>query len=99
MPDELPGSWMPPVSRGHFWKGFGLGFLMQGFQILPLLVQPILMAIAGFTQLVYIIPAIIHFKKRGETDTIKGLITAAALTLLGNAACWGTFLVSMKNWH
>jgi len=43
----------------------------------------------GLTQLIYIIPAILFSRHRGETETAKGLVIGAALTFLLNATCNG----------
>jgi hypothetical protein len=90
----------PPAEprRGGFWKGFGLGFLLHLFQILAF-GQPFLLTLWGLTQLVYQIPASIHFRKRGEPDTVKGIMVAAAVSFLLNAACWGLFFGIASDWR
>lgn len=45
----------------------------------------------GISQLVYMIPAIIYFSRKGKSESAKGLIIGAAITLLLNAACAGIF--------
>ena len=47
----------------------------------------------GITQLIYMIPAIMKFKKRGEQRTVQGLILGAGITFLVCAACDGSFLL------
>ncbi len=43
----------------------------------------------GLSQLVYLMPAILIFRRRGDTETAKGLVIGASLTFLLNAACNG----------
>lgn len=43
----------------------------------------------GLSQLVYMIPAVLIARRKGEAATLKGLITGASLTFLLNAACNG----------
>ena len=43
----------------------------------------------GLTQLVYMIPAILLSRGRGETETAKGLIIGASVTFLLTSACSG----------
>src|ERR1051326_799608 len=47
----------------------------------------------GLTQLIYMVPAIMRFKKRGEQRTVQGLIIGASVTFLVCAACVGSFLL------
>lgn len=46
------------------------------------------------SQLVYVIPAIIIARRKGEEKTVKGIIIAASLTALLNIACTGYFFYS-----
>ena len=48
----------------------------------------------GLTQLVYMIPAILFSRKRGETETAKGLIIGASVTFLLNAAWSGLMFLN-----
>jgi hypothetical protein len=45
----------------------------------------------GISQLVYMVPAIIYFSRKGKSESAKGLMIGAALTLLLNVACTGIF--------
>jgi hypothetical protein len=47
----------------------------------------------GIVQFAYIIPLYIHLKKTGQTNTVKGLIIAASITVLLNVGCWTRFSV------
>src|SRR5579864_173373 len=46
----------------------------------------------GITQLAYMIPAILIFKKRGQTKTVQGLVIGASTTFLLSAMCSAPFL-------
>lgn len=59
------------------------------FGLTPFFMGPLIFI--GVSQLIYMIPAIIYFKRQGESETVKGLITGASVTLLLNAACTGIF--------
>jgi len=43
----------------------------------------------GITQLLYMIPAIIFFKRRGQPDVAKGIGLMTAIGFLLNASCLG----------
>jgi ABC-type Fe3+-siderophore transport system permease subunit len=47
------------------------------------------MMYVGLSQLVYMIPAILIARRKGETETAKGLIVGASITFLLNATCNG----------
>lgn len=47
----------------------------------------------GLTQFVYMIPAIIFARRRGETKTAKGLIVGASFTFLLTATCNGFWVL------
>jgi len=60
-----------------------------------------IVALAGFgiTQFVYMLPAILIFRKRGQSKTVQGLVIGAAVTFLLSAACSGPFLFSIYGRH
>ncbi|HJQ24482.1 MAG TPA: hypothetical protein VKA60_11250 [Blastocatellia bacterium] len=41
----------------------------------------------GVSQVLYMIPAILYFRKQGEPQTVKGLIIGASVSFLLNATC------------
>jgi hypothetical protein len=43
----------------------------------------------GLSQLIWLVPLWIWFRRKGETESAKGVILAAAITFLLNSACWG----------
>jgi hypothetical protein len=88
-------------SKGSIWAGLGLtllfhfvvqvstlfilGTIVTGERGLELSLLPVMYI--GLSQLVYMIPAIWIARRKGETETAKGLIIGASLTFLLNAAC------------
>ena len=90
-------------SKGSIWAGLGLtllfhfvvqvstlfilGTIVTGERGLELSFLPVMYI--GLSQLVYMIPAIWIARRKGETETAKGLIIGASLTFLLNAACNG----------
>lgn len=45
----------------------------------------------GAVQLAYVIPLCLYLKSKGRTDTMKGVIIAASITVLLNVGCWTQF--------
>jgi len=85
----------PVRSNGSIARGLGIGALLTlagAVASLPLMVVYIgfvtLFGI-GLAQLIWMIPAYRRYKKRGETETAKGLLIIAGLVFLLNASCWG----------
>jgi hypothetical protein len=81
--------------KGSIVGGIGLTLLLHFFQLpigfvlaLVASVHPLLsLFFIGLSQCLYMIPAIVHFRKTGETETAKGLIIGASITFLLNATC------------
>lgn len=48
----------------------------------------------GLSQLVYMIPAVLIFRRKGGTETAKGLIIGASITFLLNATCSGLLFLN-----
>jgi hypothetical protein len=44
----------------------------------------------GLIQLAYVIPLYQYFKSNGRSMSARGLVIAASITALLNAACWGS---------
>jgi hypothetical protein len=55
---------------------------------LTLLLLGIFFGGLGIVQLIYVIPAIIVLRRRGEFALLKGLIIGAVVTALLNGGCW-----------
>jgi hypothetical protein len=95
-------------SRGSIAAGLGLtlvfhmGALVAIFFILPMIAtgEPgleltiNLLMYMGLLQLVYMIPAILISRRRGEIETAKGLIIGASVTFLLSATCNGLFFLN-----
>ena len=67
--------------------------IVTGERGIVLAISPVMYI--GLSQLVYMIPAVLIFRRRGDTETAKGLIVGASLTFLLNAACNGLWVL---NW-
>ncbi len=46
----------------------------------------------GLIQGLWVIPIYLHYRRKGETETAKGLLLVAGLVFLLNAGCWGVIL-------
>ena len=95
MPDEKQ------VSALEVVKGVSLGFLLNGLAILVLFGTIRIGVIApgigiwailffGVTQLLALAPAIAVGRAKGRRHLVAGLIIAASITFLLNAACWSS---------
>ncbi len=51
----------------------------------------------GLFQLIWVIPMVRNDRKKGETETAKGLIIQAAIVGFLNAACWGVVIAGLSN--
>ncbi len=73
------------------WRGLGWTLALH------LLGQALMLGIGlmwiGVSQLVYLVPCAVIFRRKRRPGVVKGLILGAALTLLLNVACAGFFLV------
>ena len=95
-------------SRGSLWTGLGLTLVFH--VLAQVAIQLLIGAIVsdemnmdirllplvwlGLIQLVYMIPAILIFRRSGDSETAKGLIVGASLTLLLQATCSGLFFLN-----
>jgi hypothetical protein len=80
----------PQREKTHVGRGIGLGFLLH----LILLIYPAAFIAIGIVQLVYILPAIMIFRK--HPGMVQGLLIAAGITFLLNAACYGYMTFSFR---
>ena len=87
-----------PLTRpaGYDWVlGLGLLLLLHLIQIpLAALTLGISLIVLGLSQLVYVIPAIIIYRRKGRPGIVKGLIIGAAITLLLNGTCTALFFLN-----
>jgi hypothetical protein len=95
--DQIPDDYSPrpeagpegqPSRQAEIWRGVGLALLMHLIQI-PLAAVTVFISLIfmGVSQLLYIVPAIVIYRRRGRPGVVKGLIIAAAITFLLNATC------------
>jgi Na+/proline symporter len=47
----------------------------------------------GLTQFFYLIPVMLHYRRRREFEVIKGISIGAIVTILLNGACYGAMFV------
>jgi hypothetical protein len=76
----------PPSHAKAVWKGIGLLVLLH----LLLFVFPAAFFFISVAQLIYLIPALIFFRK--NKGIFQGLLIGAGVTLLLNAACFGLLI-------
>lgn len=81
--------------RGKVWKGLAIALVLTILGLpATLLVLPIVgerRAPVGFSlvQLLWLVPTILHYRKSGERETVKGLMIVGGLVFLLNAYCVG----------
>ncbi len=89
----------PPV--GSVKRGVLIGLAISvGVSIVTApMVAPAL--VIGLIQLLWVIPMVRSFRRKGETETAKGMIIQAAVVAMLNATCWGAVFISMSstNFH
>jgi hypothetical protein len=92
-----PGMQGPPRSETvEVLKGMGLTLLLHLIQVPFFMVSGgIALAGVGLSQLLYVLPAIFIFRSKGRPGIVKGIIIAAAITFLLNAACFGFIYLAM----
>ena len=97
-PEQFQSLTKPP---DYDWaRGLGLLLLLHLIQIpLAALTIGISLIALGLTQLVYVIPAIIIYRRKGRPGIVKGLIIGAAITLLLNGTCTAMFFLNPPNFH
>jgi len=90
----------PRSQHGEVWRGIGLALLLHLIQI-PFTVITYMFSLifVGVSQLVYIVPAIVVYRRNGRPGVVKGLIIAAAITFLLNATCTAIFFATLSNIH
>lgn len=50
----------------------------------------------GLTQLLYVVPLYLYFRKTSQKNTAKGLVIGASIVALLNVTCWGVFFSTMR---
>jgi hypothetical protein len=96
-PDDYPARPDERQSQQReIWRGVGLAFLLHLIQIpFGLLTAFISLMFVGISQLAYILPAIIFYRRDGRSGVVKGLIIVAAITFLLNATCTVIFFAAL----
>ena len=95
----------PAASSGSIGKGVGIGALLTlagALVSVPLLVVYIgyiMLVGIGLAQALWMVPAYRRYRKRGETETAKGLLIVAGLVFLLNASCWGVVVTNSPGLH
>jgi len=86
---ESPATNEPREPRGSsVFLGMLIGIGLQLLAI-PLMARSGMVMLIGVTQLFYIVPAILFARSTGRRRLANGIIIAASLVALLNAACWG----------
>ena len=89
-----------PSRQRDIWLGVGAALLLHSIQIPLMLVTSFFSLIfIGISQLLYIVPAIVIYQRKGRPGVVKGLIIAAAITFLLNATCTVIVFGYLNNFH
>lgn len=92
-PEPFQPPTKPPIP--DWVLGIGLLLLLHLIQIpLAVISMGITLIAIGLTQLAYVIPAIIIYKKKNRPGMVKGLIIGAAITFLLNGTCTALFFLN-----
>lgn len=84
-PNAAPSGKQPGHTK-QVWLGIGLLAVLH----LLLFLFPIAFFFISIAQVLYLIPAIVIFRKR--SGIVQGLLIGAGITFLLNAACFGLFI-------
>ncbi|PYI51803.1 hypothetical protein [Paenibacillus flagellatus] len=79
-----------PWKGGKVWAGIGLVALLH----LLLLAVPVAFFFIGVAQVVYVVPALLWFRK--DPAMMQGILIGAGITFLLNAACFGIVLFNFS---
>ena len=97
---ERPEYFQVTKSEGSVWSGIGQALLLHLIQVpLGFVSAGISLIFIGVSQLLYIVPAILIYKRSGQSEIVKGLIIVAAVTFLLNATCTVLFFASLATMH
>jgi len=87
-----------PHDPGSIWQGIAIGGAWNVCALLASIIGIFILigmaVIAGFgvVQYAWILPLYEKYRKRGETETAKGILIASGITVLLSAACWGSMI-------
>lgn len=99
-PDPPPPPAAPPSSgfKDGVLRGFLIGLAAHTIQvILGAITAGISIFAIGLSQLLYMIPLIIYFRKQGMPLAAKGMLICLGLTFLLNVACVGILILALSN--
>ena len=84
------------TGKGSLIKGIAVGIALTiaGVAASFMVFSLVLIGI-GVLQVVWILPGCLYYGRRGESETVKGILIAAGLCFLLNATCW-TIIMSGK---
>jgi hypothetical protein len=51
----------------------------------------------GVVQFAWLLPLYLHFQKRGQFETAKGILIGGGIAFLLNAGCWGYVMTTGLN--
>ena len=104
-----------PEEKGSLGRGFAIGAGVNiGFVLLILLADKIrinldasfasgllafLLFGIGLAQFLWLAPLYWRFRQKGKTETAKGILLTAGITLLLNGACWLTVWNQLTKYH
>ena|ERR1041384_5008320 len=89
-------------AAGRVLRGFGYGAaanglaIVAGFLTMGLLVGYIVLLGFGVVQLAWIVPMYLKYKRSGETETAKGILIAAGVTILLQGGCYAFVATSLR---
>ena len=84
-----------PESQDSILRGFGIGALLSlGGAVVSLMAFVVPLLGIGILQLLWIIPCYLHFRRKGQRETAKGVLIAAGIVFLLNAGCWGYLMTA-----
>jgi hypothetical protein len=82
--------------QGSFGRGVLIGFaLTVGGMVVVLTIMGVVLwgiGIIGIVQLLWMLPAWLIYRRRGQEETAKGILIIACVVFMLNASCWGLVL-------
>ena len=86
------------LNSAVFLIGLGIGFSGSESDVMHVIQVLMMWTAVGISivQLAYMVPLYLHYRKKGATETAKGLVIAAAVTALLNGGCW---VIVMANFY
>jgi hypothetical protein len=80
-------------NRGNLFLGILFGSLFSlGGVVVSFLLAGLPLLFIGLLQALWMVPAWLNFRNKGETETAKGIVIVAGIVFLLNASCWGLLM-------